>query len=330
LPQNSKELVRGIFEGKNTGIPFIPWICSFAARLEQVPVKTMLSDAGVLSRSLINARELFGYDAIVNIFDTALEAEACGCELSWQDDAPPTVTGHPLNEGKNIRELDTADIQNKGRIPVVLETTRRLKIIKGKEVAIAAAVTGPLSLAGHLKGETFMEAINRGDEEAGELVEETGSICLNLCRAYCELGVDIIVIVEEKLGDLNPESIYALDSPLRSIWNVLKYYGINSILLGRGCGENHAAPVFDLGADGVSLSGDIDYLQIKEKAAGRKLCFGFDIPNSIFLDTGTKVEIDIPEKDTGLFLTTEWEIPYAADVNKMHELMKSVREYRGF
>ena len=66
--QTSKELVRGLFEHKDPEkVLFIPWVCSFAAKLEQVPVQTMLSDAGILSRALINAQKLFGYDVIINI-----------------------------------------------------------------------------------------------------------------------------------------------------------------------------------------------------------------------------------------------------------------------
>ncbi|UCC16314.1 MAG: hypothetical protein JSU58_08065, partial [Dehalococcoidales bacterium] len=77
MAQNSRELVTNFFEGKTTERPpFLPWVCSFAARLEQVTVKTMLSDPGVLSRALSNTHKLFGYDVILNHFDPALEAEA--------------------------------------------------------------------------------------------------------------------------------------------------------------------------------------------------------------------------------------------------------------
>ena len=72
IGQSSKELSRGLFELRDLArVPFIPWVCSFAAQLEQVEIEEMLSDAGLLSRSLMNAQKLFGYDAIVSVFDTS-------------------------------------------------------------------------------------------------------------------------------------------------------------------------------------------------------------------------------------------------------------------
>ena len=333
MVQTSKELVRGLFEGKNSIVPFIPWVCSFAARLEQVTVKNMLSDAGVLSRSLINAQKLFGYDAIVNIFDPTLEAEACGCEVKWFDEnSLPTITNHPLGEGKSIWGLNTSDIEKKGRIPEVLEATKRLTIIKGKDVAIGAIITGPLSLARYLRGDAFLDKIKQGDEEAEELVEETGSICLRLCRAYCELGIDFIVITEEILGKLEPEYFQVIASPLQSIWNVVGYYNVHSIILGKGCSEKHVESVFDLGADGVALSGDIDYHQMKEKAFEKNRCFGIIIPDSKFTQPDVQPENEDYKFEQsvkkGLFLSTEWELPYTTDVNNMHRIMRDIREYQ--
>ena len=86
MGQSSKDLIRGLFELRDLPkVPFIPWVGSFAAQLEQIQIEIMLSDAGSLSRALINAQKLFGYDAIVAAFDLSLEAEACGCRIDWGD-----------------------------------------------------------------------------------------------------------------------------------------------------------------------------------------------------------------------------------------------------
>ena len=72
---------------------FVPFIYGLAARLGQIPLSEMTSDASYYTHSLEDAYELFKYDGIVNTFDSTLEAEIFGCELEWPEDyQAPRVT----------------------------------------------------------------------------------------------------------------------------------------------------------------------------------------------------------------------------------------------
>ena len=328
---NSRELVKSFFDRKSTDRPpFFPWVCSFAAMLEQVPLKTMLSDPGVLSRALSNAHKLFAYDVILNHFDLTLEAEACGCKVEWSDDNQlPIITGHPLAGGIEFYDLDTEGIEKKGRLPVILEATKRLILTKGKEVPIAAMITGPLTLAGHLKGNEFIEMLELEDDGALDLVEDAGSICLKLCRAYCELGVDIVVIAEDLHDLVIPDLSSVLSSPLKSIFNVTRFYTVNSVLIGKVKDDDQAISMCNLGADAVSVSGNINTDRILEKAPGANFRYSITIPDSALMGTDPE-NIDLVKKtvlagDSGYFLSSEWEIPQSTNVNSMHEIMKIIR-----
>ena len=331
IEQSSKELVRDLFQLKDlTRVPFIPWICSFAAQLEQTSVEAMLSDAGLLSRALLNAQKLFGYDAIVNVFDPSLEAEACGCEINWSEGgALPRVVSHPLSEGAAIEDLDISNIEKQGRLPAILEATKRLNIIRGKEVAIVGLITGPLTLARHLKGETFVTDLSQSNEEAIKVITLAGNVGLKLCRSYCELGVDVVVIAEEMLGQIHPDLCQVVDAPLRSIRNVARFYDVHSLILSKGCVDGHIEPILGLQADGVALDGNIDYTQLRDAALKQNICYTRNIPDSILLDTLSKVSDFINDclsaRGRGFFLATEWEVPYASRVNNMHEIMRIIR-----
>jgi uroporphyrinogen-III decarboxylase len=331
MAQNSRELVKGLFEGKPIQRPpFSPWVCSFAAMLEQVPVKTMFSDPGILSRALSNTHKLFGYDVILNHFDPALEAEALGCEIEWQDDNwPPIITGNPLEHETDFYDLDTEGIEKKGRIPIILEATKRLILTKGKEVPIAAMITGPLTLAQYLKGNEFARQLELDDDESSDLVEDAGSICLKLCREYCELGIDIIVIAEDIQDLVIPDLSSVLASPLKSIFNVSRFYNVNSILISRVRDDSQAISLCSLGADAVSVSGNIATNKVKEKAREGNYRYSVTIPDSAFIgtdpDNTNLIENAVKSGVSGFFLSSEWEIPQDTDVNSMHRVMKIVR-----
>ena len=329
--QSSKELVRSLFQLRDiANVPFIPWVCSFAAQLEQVEVETMLSDAGSLSTALINSQKLFGYDAIINVFDSSLEAEACGCKVDWSEDkALPRVVSHPLSEGAGIEDIDISGFEKRGRLPAVLEATKRLSIIRGKEVAVIGVITGPLTLARHLKGESFLTDLSQSPDEAKKVITLAGNIGLKLCRTYCESGVDAIVIAEEMLGQINLNQFQAVAAPLRSIWNVARFYNVHSLILSKRWRPEHIEPILALQADGVALSGDIDYTKLSSAALKRKSCYARSIPGSALLGTPYQARDStlgcLSSKGKGFFLSPEWEVPYATDVNVIHEVMSVIR-----
>ncbi|MBN2239858.1 MAG: hypothetical protein JW712_08785 [Dehalococcoidales bacterium] len=326
--QNSRNLVADFFKGKSTERPpFMPWVCRFAAKLEQVPVKSMLTDPGVLARALSNAHKLFGYDVILNHFDSTLEAEACGCGIAWPDSEwPPVISSHPLEDGTDFYDLDTDKIEDKGRIPLVMEATKRLILTKGKEVPVAAMVTGPLTLARHLKGKSFLEGLEQEDDEALDLVEDTGSICLKLCRAYCELGVDIVVVAEDFKDMMISDVAQMLGSPLKSMFNVARFYEVNSVLIGRAADDEQAVALCGLGADAVSISGSVEPDKVREKAREVKCGCSVVIPDSSFTGTDFQYADAVSGVNgPGLFLSSEWEVPYDTDVTSMHEIMKCIR-----
>jgi len=332
--RSSKELVRDLFQLRELErVPFIPWVCSFAAQLEQIPVEAMLSDAGLLSRSLLNAQALFRYDAIANVFDPSLEAEACGCAIDWsQGGGLPRVASHPLSEGAGIEDIDISTLENQGRLPAILEATKRLVVVKGEELAVAGVITGPLTLARHLRGEAFAADLAQGAEDAAKVVTLAGDIALRLCRRYCELGVDLVVVAEEMLGQIQPGRYQAVAASLRSIWNVAKFYDVHSLLLTRGCAEEHIEPAFELKADGVVLSGHTDCRQVRDAAQKRRCCYAGCMPSSTLLGTPAEVRdaavASLSERGRGFFLSTEWEIPCAASVNNMHELTRVIQDNR--
>jgi len=316
-----KELVKSLFQLKELPrTPFVPWVSSFAAQLEQVTVEEMLNDPGLLSSSLLDAQQLFGYDAVAMVFDPALEAEACGCELKWSDEKLPRVLSHPLEDGVGQDIFDIQDIGKRGRVPIVLEALKRTNIVRGKQIALFGVITGPLSLAKHLRGESLGDDLDHGSEEAAKIVAGAAGICLKLARKYCEAGVDAIVISDEMLGRVDANVYRILAGPLKSIWNVAKFYGVRSLLLTTECGAEKVEPILDLQAEGAALGSRVDGRQAWEAALKRNCCYGTSVDPANLPAEGALSS----SRERGHFLTTDWEVPFETDVNAMHRLMAEI------
>ena len=334
--QTPKELFANLFQRQVLSRPpFIPWVSAFAAKLEQIPVRTMLSDATLLTRSLQNAQKLFGYDGIPVVFDPTLEAEACGCEINWNDSGKlPEVATRPLSEGATGEDLDISGFESQGRIPVALDTANRISILKGREIPLLGVINGPITLARLLGGDTVIAGLEIDSNETEELLELSQKINMKLCRAYCERGVDGIVIAENLLGKLNPSLLDAIVAPMvQTIRNIARYYKAHLIILTKDCSDEHVDPIFGMQTDGVVISGNIEFEHVREAAIEHDCCFSGNIPSSALLGNQTELKALVRDfmsarGEKGFFLSTEWEVPYDTPVANLHEIMKSIRVRR--
>ena len=324
----SKEMVRRAFSrGELPRNPFIPWVFSHAARLEQISVREMLADPGRLARALHNAQSLYGYDAVTNVFDHTLEAECCGCPVVWgAEHELPSVLGHPLSS--DVTQSDILNLERNGRLPVVLEATRRLKITLGRTVAMVAVITGPFALADRLLAVSIMEGLEDSFEKAKSLVKFAGQVALKVCQMYCELEPDVVVIADDSLPQLAPEHFSLARSVFGPIWNTVRFYNAHPVLMLRGCSTDKLDHLLDLGADSTVVSGEIDFTYLNKAVSKRDLVFGYAIPCSALADPQQELDDYVSKyfatARSRMFLTTEWEVPADTPPENMHELIKLI------
>ncbi len=333
--QSSKRLVRSLFKRRGLPtIPFLPFISLFTAKLAQVSPRALISDPTPFTNSLRDCYKLLGYHAVSLPVDTSLEAEACGCTVEWPAEQKyPTVTSLPLAD-KSVEEIaafDVSNFENKGRIPVLLETIKRLNITIGKEVALVGTVTGPLTLAAHMAGDQMIGGLREVSEQSEELLKIASSISIKLSKIYCEHKVDVIVIVDELTSRLEPADIGKLLPNYRPLLNVIRFYRVNPVLLVKGFSPLQIEKVLKLGPDGVIVDTEISTGDLSELASRNNCCFSKAIPEEAFLGSPENAaeqvkSILLEGRDKkGFFLSTGWEIPYHAPVECLHEIMRVVK-----
>lgn len=325
--ETSKGLVKKALSGKKVPfLPFIPWVCSHAAKLEQIPLRHMLNEASVLARALENAQKLYGYDMVVNIFDSTIEAEACGCPVKWssEEGLPILESHHPID---NLSENDISNVISRGRLPVVIEATKRLRITLGRTVAVAGVVTGPFTLASHLKGQNIAVALERDPEKAGDIVDLAGKVCLEVCKSYCELEVDAIVLAESVLPQLSQRFFPMALSVLAPLCNVIRFYNGLFLLLASGCTRESIGLMTKIEADAMAVDSTLE-AYLKQNASS--CIVGHSIPCSVLQGPKDQLTAHLDNHlkghHAGTFLSTEWQVPYDTPPENMHQITEYVRK----
>jgi uroporphyrinogen-III decarboxylase len=334
MPATSKELVRYLFAGKPVSRPpFIPYMATAAAQFMQVPVSKLFSDPTTLANSLQACQRLFKYDGIAVLLDATLEAEACGCQIAWQEGEPPEVVSHVMM-GTEPETLDVSAIETKGRIPIVLEAAKRLAQTVGKDVALLGVVTGPITLGKHLMGDDFIHVLEIDTQLGQKVLELSGKIALALARAYGELKFDAVILADATLSSIYPVHYPKVQPLLKTLRNLVNFYDAPLIIL-----TKRVPPVpvdmfsafvrFD--ADGFSLGNP--YSELKTLPLPNSKLFGRCMSKSALLgpiDVVEKATLELLDKSIGsrFFLTSEWEVPPNTPALNLHRVMQVLTRAR--
>jgi uroporphyrinogen-III decarboxylase len=325
--------VRDWVLGGQSDLLFLPLLHKFAAQLEQVEIREMLTDPGIMTRCLRDAQRLFGYDGVINNFDPTLEAEACGCKVNWTG-AGPDIAIHAA-QSRGLDGLNTC-FESEGRLPTVLEATKRLRCETTGPVSLLAGLTGPVTLAYQLLGDSFSDELADNSLLAQDLIEFASDVSVTLCRQYCDLGVDGVLVIEGSLehATRRAELIRELRAPLKTLRNVTQHYGVPLVLVARGSYDIPDLRVLrSLPIDGLSIGSIASPMGAHEAQPGLVRILGFGLSTSLFLapaDQGTdaiREQVEVLGR-YGHFLTSQWEVPLNTTPQQFHQIVRVTAEYR--
>ena len=312
---------------------FVPFFYGLAARVTQVPLKEMVYDPAYYAHSLEASHKLFQWDAIVNCYDSSIEAESCGCSVVWNGDlGEPNLVG----EISDIRSLKPEQFLASGRIPIVLETTKRLMISLGREVAMVGVVSGPCALAGTLKLHCplFEDALMQ------EHISQVGNLITKLVRALSELKVDSVFFREDIIGEGIWEEIEPyrdlFASTYRTLFNIVRFYNAYPVLVVRNIHLETLKRLCELlKPSGVVLLGKrfgkSDLESLKEVSDSLRVSLGLPLPFELDGKERLGEPFEMMESffrgcgPNGFFYTTDGEVRPDVPFETVHDLLKIVR-----
>jgi uroporphyrinogen-III decarboxylase len=325
-----KKLVRGAFESAGLPrLPFVPWIFTHAAKLDQVTVRNMFDDPTKYSRCLQNTRKLYGYDAISGSFDPSLELEICGSPIDWQGDfETPVVRPDPDFDFSRLKEIDVESAGKTGRFGTVIESLRRINMVSGKNIALAAVVSGPLTVAAGLTGRDLIQDFSKEPEQTARAVEAAAALILKVVQVYCGLQLDIIAIADRLITTCPDALLSQLQSFLSPVLNTVRFYNAFSVLLPGNTTPSRLSDIIDLGFDSIAVD-TIRMNDWKDIRGSRPCVLGHSIPSHLLVSGGEELtdylEGFLPKMvETGVFLTTDWEVPSETPPENFHQVMEKV------
>jgi uroporphyrinogen decarboxylase len=240
---NSRELILAAIAGRpHERVPVAQHNFPFCVRQAGITMGQFRRDPKLAARVLADAAYRFGYDCIIIDFDTCALAESMGAVLEFPEDEPARVSQPALASLADIRKLKLPDPDRDARLPLWLETTRKLRRIVGNDKAIMArADQGPFGLLFQLRGhaELMMDMM----DEPEELIDEALAICAEagsrFARAQMAAGADLTSIGDSASGEslISPEHYMRFAQPAQKRYKELLGPGLLSLHI---CGKTNA------------------------------------------------------------------------------------------
>jgi len=328
----SKELLFSVLRHETTDrVPWVPFAGVHAGKLKGYTGQAMLTDADKLFDSLIEVNKVYDPDGQPIMFDLQIEAEILGCELLWADDAPPSVVSHPLFDDLIIPTFIPKSTD--GRLPMVLDVMKRMKQAVGEKTALYGLVTGPFTLATHLRGtEIFMDTYDQS-----EFLRELLVYCTKVAKAvagyYIDAGMDIIAVVDPVVSQVSPRMFNKfLSEPFTEIFDFIRDQKVFSSFFVCGDATKNIKVMCETGPDCISIDENINMVTAKAVTDEYNITIAGNIPLSTVMLLGTqqdnmKYVVDLMQSvnHTNLIISPGCDMPYDVPLENTIGAMEAVR-----
>lgn len=180
----------------------VPIICNLldqGARELGVSLREYYSRGELVAEGQLRMREKYGYDTLLGMFYSALEAEIMGCRtIVYADDGPPNVGHLVIRTPEDINKLHLPDDLHAH--PRFRELATCIGILKRESAGrwpVLGVVTASFSLPAMLMGiGQWLDLFLSGDPELRyRLLELCSQFCSRQIVALREAGADLIVYV---------------------------------------------------------------------------------------------------------------------------------------
>ena len=330
---SGKELLFAVLRNEKTeNVPWVPFAGVHAGKLKGYTAREVLTDADKLFESLLEVNKLYRPDGQPVVFDLQIEAEILGCDLLWAEDAPPSVSSHPLATNMDIP--DVIPTATDGRLPIILDVMRKLKVEVGEHTALYGLITGPFTLASHLRGtEIFMDTMDKRDYLI-ELLAYTSKVAQAMARLYVEAGMDVIAVVDPVISQISPRMFTKfMHQPFSDVFACIRDMGAFSAFFVCGDATKNIEPMCLTLPDSIAVDENIDMVTAKEVTDRYNVVLEGNIPLTTRMLMGTQLDnmkyvVDLMDAldHHNLIISPGCDMPYDTPVENVIGTAEAIRD----
>ena len=276
---NHKELPR---------VPWVPYTGVQIGTLKGYKADELLKNADKLLECLKEAHAQYSPDGMPVVFDLQIEAEVLGCPLLWAEDAPPTVSGHPLSDTMEIPKQIPGP--SEGRIGLVLDVMRKFRAA-APDVGLYGLVCGPFTLASHLRSTNiFMDMYDEPDYVT-QLLDYCADVSLAMAGYYIEAGMDVIGLVDPLISQISPDTFEEfMTKPYSRIFAELRAKGVKSSFFVCGDATKNLENMCRTRPDCLSIDENIDLVAAKKITDAHNIVISGNIQLTVCMLLGNQLD----------------------------------------
>ena len=300
-------LKKWLTSGKWTGDSLaFPLAFSISAQIQGLTLPAFLTNATKMAVNLEDMEKHLQTGVIIAHWDSCLEAQALGGEPDFSSFPVRIKAAAPKADWPaNLQEL-----VRRGRFPLMLDVTKRLRSRLGDRAILVAGVNGPITVASSLNYSLPAEEI-----------ADWGMITLWAAQAFCEAGVDLVIVREEALPELSDEELEEYLAVLEPLGNMARFY--------------EAAPLYM----STYIEDPRTFKLLTGALSGWINCYPPEMLNDIneLIQGGTYAVALSPDSLTGeqqtvfseisvipSIITTNVEVPFNLDISELEKMMRKI------
>lgn len=312
---------------------WVPLAGVHAGKLKNYTAKEAYQDEEKLYESLLEVNKIYNPDGQLILFDLQMEAEVLGCKLQWEEDSPPSVITHIL---ENTLEIPQKGLDaSQGRIPMAMSVTRRLKKAVGDKTALLGLFCGPFTLASHLRGTQLFRDMKSNPEYVEKLMEYCTMLGLQMSEYYIDAGVDVVVPTDPVVSQISPANFNRfVAKPYKKIFDYVRNKGLFSSFFVCGNATHIIELMCQTNPDYISIDENVDMVKAKKITDKYNIAIGGNIPLTSIMLFGSQQDnmkftvdlIDSHDTIKNLIISPGCDMPYQIPMENTIAIGQAVRE----